>query len=118
MVELGVWTELTNFDKVDVASDINTMKLASRTGILQTDIQLLSSFLDIFCYQYSHIDEMSAKVWRAVWDEWIELDSFTAPSLPYQMDFLIYRIGREYCKPIVVKYECESGHIFYHFGAR
>ncbi|MBU2563245.1 MAG: hypothetical protein KJ568_02205 [Actinobacteria bacterium] len=118
MFEWNIWPRLKNFDKMDVASDINTIKLALRTGILQTDIQLLSSFLDIFCYQYSCIDEMSAKAWRAVWDEWIELDSLTAPSSPCQMDFLIYRIGREYCKPIVVKYECENGHIFYHFGAR
>jgi len=118
MFEWNIWPRLKNFDKMDVSSDINTMKLALRTGILQTDIQLLSSFLDIFCYQYSYIDEMSAKAWRAVWDEWVELDNFTASSSPCQMDFLIYRIGREYCKPIVVRYECESGHIFYHFGAR
>lgn len=118
MVELKVWPVLENFDKIDVASDINTMKLALRTRILQTDIPLLSSFLDVFCYQYGYIDEMSARAWRTVWLEWKKLDSSTAPSSPCLMDFLLYRIGREYCNDIVVQYVCERGHIFYHFGAR
>lgn len=118
MVELKVWSALRNFDKIDVASDINTMKLALRTRILQSDIPLLSSFLDVFCYQYSYIDEMSARAWRAVWEEWKKLDPTTAPSSPCQMDFLLYRIGREYCDEIVVQYTCEREHIFYHFGAR
>ena len=118
MYEWNIWPKLKNFDKIDVASDINTIKLALRTGILQTKIQLLSSFLDIFCYQYSYIDEMSSKAWRVVWEKWTKLDSTTAPLSPCQMDYLIYRIGREYCKPNVVKYECENGHTFYHFGAR
>ena len=34
------------------------------------------------------------------------------------MDFLLYRIGREYCNDIVVEYGCRNGHSFYHFGAR
>lgn len=118
MVELGVWPELQHFDRVDVASDINTMKLALRTLILQTDMPLLSSFLDIFCYQYEYIDEMSARAWRTVWEEWQQVDPATAPSSPCQMDFLLYRIGREYCKDMVVQYGCERGHIFYHFGTR
>lgn len=118
MVELGVWSHLKNFDKIDVASDINTMKLALRTRILQTDISLLSSFLDIFCYQYGYIDEMSAKAWRAVWEEWVEFDSSTSPSSPCQMDFLLYRIGKEYCDDNAVQYVCERGHVFYHMKGR
>jgi hypothetical protein len=118
MVELKVWSNLSNLDQVDVASDINTMKLALRTRILQTEIPLLSSFLDIFCYQYSYLDEMSAKAWRAVWEEWRDLDPSSAPSSPCQMDFLLYSIGREYCDDIVVQYACRNGHSFYHFGAR
>jgi len=94
------------------------MKLSLRTHILETDIPLLSSFLDIFCYQYEYTDEMSAKAWRAVWEEWREIDPATAPSSPCQMDFLLYRIGREYCKEFIVPYKCEHGHTFYHFGAR
>ncbi len=118
MVELGVWPDLEHFDRIDVASDINTMKLALRARILRTDIPLLSSFLDIFCYQYGYIDEMSAKAWRTVWQEWQTLDAGTAPRSPCLMDFLLYRIGREYCKDNLVEYQCEAGHIFYHFGAR
>ena len=118
MVELGVWTKIQHFDQIDVASDINTMKLALRTRILQTDIPLLSSFLDIFCYQYTHIDEMSAKAWRAVWEEWKIIDPETAPRSPSLMDFLLYRIGREYCKDNLFEYHCEAGHSFYHFGKR
>jgi hypothetical protein len=118
MVELGVWPYLQNFDKIDVASDINTMKLALRTRILQTDIPLLSSFLDIFCHQYSYIDEISAKAWRAVWEEWRLIDTVTPPRSPCLMDFLLYRIGREYCKDNVVKYQCRNGHTFYYFGAQ
>jgi hypothetical protein len=34
------------------------------------------------------------------------------------MDFLLYRIGREYCDEIVVQYECRKGHRFYYFGAK
>jgi len=116
MSELGVWTQLDNFDKIDVASDINTMKLALRTRILRTDIPLLSSFLDIFCYQYSHMDEMSAKGWRTVWEEWRRMDSSNALTSPCQMDFLLYRIGRDYCDEDVVQYACPKGHTFYYFG--
>ena len=118
MVELKIWSNIKNFDRINVASDINTMKLALRTRILQTDIPLLSSFLDIFCYQYSHIDEMSAEAWRTVWQQWKSLAHSTAPLSPCQMDFLLYRIGREYCDDIVVQYVCDKGHGFYHFGAR
>ncbi|MGQ9494402.1 MAG: hypothetical protein ACUVR2_11700 [Anaerolineae bacterium] len=117
MVELGIWPALEDFDKVDVASDINTMKLALRTRVLQTAIPLLSSFLDIFCYQYSYIDQMSAQAWRIVWEEWQQIDPNTAPLSPCQMDFLLYRIGREYCDKVLVRYLCEKGHVFYHFGA-
>ena len=34
------------------------------------------------------------------------------------MDFLLYRIGREYCDDKLVEFECENGHRFFHFGAR
>lgn len=118
MVELGVWPGLKHFEEMDVASDINTMKLALRTRILQTDIPLLSSFLDIFCHQYSYIDEKSANAWRVVWEEWRKDDSTTSPRSPCLVDFLLYRIGREYCKDNVVKYQCQKGHTFYHFGAQ
>lgn len=117
MVELRVWPTLRRFDGLDVASDINTMKLALRTRVLGTDMPLLSSFLDIFCYQYSHIDEMSANSWRRVWEEWQTVSPATVPSSPCRLDFLLYRIGRDYCDESVVRYACDAGHTFYHFGA-
>lgn len=118
MVVLGVWSNLSNMDVIDVASDRNTMKLALRTRILQTDIPLLSSFLDIFGYQYGYIDAMSAAAWRAVWEEWKVIEPETATSAPCMMDFLLYRIGREYCDDKLVEFVCENGHRFFHFGAR
>jgi hypothetical protein len=114
-----VWPKLTNLEQIDVASDINTMKVALRTRILQSDIPLISSFLDVFCHQYAYIDRKSAQAWRAVWEEWRKLDSATAPSSPGLLDFIIYRLGREYCKPMAGHYECENtGHYFYHYGNR
>lgn len=47
MVVLGIWQNVDGFDKIDVASDINTIKVALRTGIIKTEIPLVSSFLDI-----------------------------------------------------------------------
>jgi hypothetical protein len=118
MAVLGVWPGLTNLQEIDVASDRNTMKLALRTQILQTDIPLLSSFLDIFGYQYGYIDAMSAAAWRAVWEEWQTIEPSTVPSAPCMMDFLLYRIGREYCDDGLVEFVCDNGHRFFHFGAR
>jgi len=118
MYELSVWRGLQGLDAIDVASDINTMKLALRTKILVPAVPLLSSFLDVFCHQYSFMDRMSAQAWRAVWGEWRGADPSTAPASPCQMDFLLYSIGREYCKPMVVEYRCDKGHRFFHFGAR
>jgi hypothetical protein len=34
------------------------------------------------------------------------------------MDFLLYRIGHEYCDDKLVEFVCENGHRFFHFGAR
>lgn len=118
MYELGAWPELEGMHAIDVASDINTMKLALRTRILVPAVPLLSSFLDVFCYQYSYIDKMSAQAWRMVWNQWGETHPATATASPCQMDFLLYRIGREYCKHTVVEYRCDNGHNFFHFGAR
>jgi len=118
MTVLGVWQNLSNMNVIDVASDRNTMKLALRTRILQTEIPLLSSFLDIFGYQYGYIDAMSAAAWRTVWEEWKIIEPKTAPIAPCMMDFLLYRIGREYCDDKLVEFVCENGHRFFHFGAR
>lgn len=110
-----VWTNYVGFDKLDVASDVNTMKVALRTGILKTEIPLVSSLLDIFCYQYVYMDRMNAKAWRRVWEIWAQRYPKECVTSPCLIDYFVYRvIGRECCdsKLSVFKGE-ECGHMFY-----
>ena len=120
MCLLGVWLNGKNFDKIDVASDINTIKVALRTGILQTEIPLLSSFLDIFCYQYTLMDEKSAMAWRRVWEIWKENYPKECIESPCLIDYLVYRvIGKEFCKETLVTFEGETcKHTFKWHSAR
>jgi len=114
MIVLKIWKNPVNFDKINVASDINTVKVALRTGILKTEIPLLSSFLDIFCYQYGLIDEMNALAWRKVWEIWKEIFPNTSLESPCLIDYFVYRIiGKEFCKESLYIFKCESGeHLF------
>ncbi len=116
MVDVGVWPKLRHMEQIDVATDINVMKVALRTGILKSEIPLLSSFLDIFCHQYSEVYNQTALAWRAVWEHWRKDYPGTAPASPCMIDSLLYRIGREYCSEKLVEYRCAKGHVFYHFG--
>ncbi len=119
MRQLNVWSKGKNYEIIDVASDINTIKVALRTGILKTDIVLLSSFLDIFCYQYELMDEMNAKAWRRVWELWKEKYPNEIVEGPSLMDYLVYKlIGKEFCKERLYFYECsEKKHRFtWHSG--
>ena len=107
MWSLGAWTTLQNIDKIDVASDVNTMKVALRTGIVKTAIPLLSSFLDIFDYQYGLTDAMCVKAWRQVWKIWEEQNPDTALDSPAFMDFFLYNvIGRKFCNDRLYQYRC------------
>ena len=109
MVVLDVWHHPRNFDKIDVASDVNTIKVALRSGILKTDIPLLTSFLDIFSYQYELMDEMNASAWRRVWEIWRSNYPSECVESPCLMDYLIYRIvGREFCKESLLFFECKT----------
>ncbi|HEY5124698.1 MAG TPA: hypothetical protein VIK14_13285 [Ignavibacteria bacterium] len=109
MVVLKVWKNPKNFDKINVASNINTTKVALRSGILQTSIPLISSFLDIFCYQYGLIDNTNAQAWRRVWEIWKEDFPKTCIESPSLIDYLVYRvIGKEFCKEKLCEFECES----------
>jgi len=109
MWSLGVWTGLRNIDKIDVASDVNTMRVALRTGIVKTAIPLLSSFLDIFGYQYILTDAMYAKAWRRVWEIWKEQNPDTALDSPAFMDFFLYNvIGRTFCNDRLYQYHCTN----------
>lgn len=109
MVVLKVWENVRNFDVIDVASDINTIKVALRTGIIRTAIPLLSSFMDIFCHQYSYIDEMNALAWRRVWEIWTELYPNESIASPCLIDYFIYNVvGKQFCKEILVKFQCDK----------
>lgn len=109
MVVLGIWHDPINFDMIDVASDINTVKIALRAGILKTAIPLVSSFLDIFCYQYGLIDEMNAKAWRKVWEIWRTKYPSESIESPCLIDYFIYRIiGKDFCNEKLCIFECET----------
>jgi hypothetical protein len=107
MVVLGIWKDIINFEKINVASDINTVKVALRTGIFKTAVPLVSSFIDIFCYQYSLIDNTSALAWRRVWEIWkIKYPSECIES-PCLIDYLVYRVvGKEFCKESLAIFRC------------
>ncbi len=119
MVVLNVWKKYKNFDKINVASDVNTIRVALRTGILHSEIPLLSSFMDIFCYQYSYVDEMNAKAWYEVWRIWNELYPTETIESPCMLDYFIYNVvGKQFCKDILCLFKCENGHSFYWHSAR
>ena len=111
MVVLGCWKKVKGFDMIDVASDVNTIKVALRTGIIKTEIPLLSSFLDIFCHQYSYIDEMNAMAWRRVWEIWKAVYPKESIPSPCLIDYFVYRVvGKQFCKEILYEFECETEH--------
>jgi len=97
MQELQVWN-LKRFEEVSVASDMNTMRIALRTGITHTRVPLFSSFMDVFCYHYSAVDETTAKAWRRAWELWRELPNNHSVTSPAYIDYLIYNMGRRCCR--------------------
>lgn len=120
MVVLGVWDNPRNFDKIDVASDINTIKVALRTGIITTAIPLVSSFLDIFSYQYGYIDAMNAAAWRRVWEYWSKKYPNECVLSPCLIDYFVYGVvGKQFCKEILHIFKCiKYPHCFYWNSAR
>lgn len=118
MIVLGVWKNVKGFDKIDVASDVNTIKIALRTGILKSEIPLISSFLDIFCYQYGYIDETNALAWRRVWEIWTQKYPHESIASPCLLDYFIYNVvGKQFCKFSLCLFVCEDGHSFYWHSA-
>lgn len=119
MVVLGIWKDITGFENINVASDVNTIKVALRTGIIKTEIPLVSSFLDIFCYQYGYIDNMNAQAWRKVWEIWNRKypeDSMASPCL---LDYFVYNVvGRQFCRESLSIFKGDNcGHVFrWHSG--
>lgn len=120
MVVLGIWNDVEGFDKIDVASDVNTIKVALRTGIIQTAIPLVSSFMDIFCHQYAYIETMNAQAWRRVWEIWMERHPEDNIASPCLIDFFVYNVvGKQFCRQNLFVFECETGqHTFRWHSAR
>lgn len=114
MVVLGIWQNVTGFEKINVASDVNTIKVALRTGIIKTEIPLVSSFLDIFCYQYGYIDDMNVKAWRRVWEIWNAKYLNDEMSSPCLLDYFVYNVvGRQFCKESLNIFRGDDcGHVF------
>ncbi|MBO7061654.1 MAG: hypothetical protein J6W54_11265 [Fibrobacter sp.] len=114
MVVLKIWNNVKGFEKIDVASDVNTIKVALRTGILKTSIPLVSSFIDIFCHQYGYIDEQNALAWRTVWEIWEKKHPSESLASPCLLDYFIYNvIGTQFCKESLALFKCNNeGHIF------
>ncbi len=110
MVVLKVWENVHGFERIDVASDVNTVKIALRTGIMKPAIPLVSSFLDIFCYQYGYVDEMNALAWRRVWEIWSEKYPDESIISPCLLDYFIYNVmGKQICKETLSTFLCETG---------
>lgn len=119
MVVLDIWDNVTGFDRIDVASDVNTIKVALRTGIMKAAIPLVSSFIDIFCYQYGYVDEINARAWRRVWEIWNEEFPGETVSSPCLLDYFVYNVvGKQFCKNILCTFRCDGeNHIFkWHSG--
>ena len=114
MIVLDVWDNYTGFEKIDVASDVNTIKVALRTGIIKSSIPLVSSFIDIFCYQYGYVDELNALAWRRVWEIWSDKYPNEKIESPCLLDYFVYNvIGRQFCKEILCEFKCnDEGHTF------
>ena len=116
MVVLNVWPQpnITNFERIDVASDVNTIKVALRTGILTSDIPLLSSFLDIFGYQYSYVDENNALAWKNVFECWNRIFPNETIASPCLLDYFVYNVvGKQFCQEKLCVFRGETcGHVF------
>ena len=118
MIVLGIWDNVSGFDDIDVASDINTIKVSLRTGILSSAVPLVSSFLDVFGLQYEYVDKMNVQAWRRVWNFWNNDFPGESISSPCILDYFIYNvIGKQFCKDKLCTYRCENGHEFKRNGA-
>lgn len=110
----GIWDNVTGIEQIDVPSDINTMQIAMRTGIVKSSIPLLSSFMDMFSYQYDEVDKIVAEAWKRVWEIWCaNYPKEECLESPVLLDYFIYNtVGKEFCKNKLSLYECERGHHF------
>lgn len=110
MLAWGVWTGYENEENIGVASDVHTMKLGLKFGIIAPSMTLLSSFLDIATYQYVEVDKKNQIAWRKVWELWRIRHPETCGSCPASMDYYLYNFGKNKCKRIWKIYECTNCH--------
>ncbi|WP_051635191.1 hypothetical protein [Selenomonas sp. ND2010] len=110
----GVWDNVTGIEQINVPSDINTMQVAMRTGIVKSSIPLLSSFMDMFSYQYDEVDKIVAEAWKRVWEIWCaNYPKEECLESPVLLDYFIYNtVGKEFCKNSLYLYECAEDHHF------
>ncbi|HHU49262.1 MAG: hypothetical protein ACOYEH_05860 [Caldicoprobacterales bacterium] len=109
MIDWGVWKPGKNIEKLNVASDANTMRVALRSGLLELPFPLLASYLDVYCYQYSYTDIMTQEAWRTVWTTWITIENNHCPPSPASMDYLIYKsIGKSNCANSESRRKCST----------
>lgn len=100
MIDWEVWEGNEEVSELNVASDANTMRVALRSGLVDTSIPLLASYMDVYCFQYGLVDNVTQEGWRTVWMEWRKIPNNHCPPSPASMDYLIYKsIGKACCKP-------------------
>ena len=104
LVDLDVW-EIKDPENLELPSDVNTMRIALRTGILKTRIPLLASYLDVYCYQYGATDKAARDAWTEVWREWKKIKNNSCVLAPAFFDFFVYRLGQNCCRPKVRRCE-------------
>jgi len=96
MYDFKVWS-LKRIDACDVPPDINTMRIALRTGMLRIRHPLLASYLDIYSEQYGLVSQSTCSVWRRVWDLWGEIAGNHRVDGPILIDYLLYGILAKNC---------------------
>jgi hypothetical protein len=98
MLDWGIWSTELGIENLNVASDTNTIRVALRSGLINSEFPLLASYLDIYSYQYGFVDQKTQEGWRTVWEEWRKIPNNHCPKSPASMDYLIYKsIGKKYC---------------------
>ena len=77
------------------------MRTALRTGILRGSNPLLTSYLDVYSYQYELVTDLTSRAWRRVWERWGEIPNHHRVEGPAFFDFLLYEILARECAGLV-----------------
>jgi len=109
MHDFEVWP-LRRIEALDVPPDINTMRAALRTGVLRGSNPLLTSYLDVYSYQYGLVTDLTSQGWRRVWERWGEIQGHHRVEGPAFFDFLLYEILARECAGLVPAKQMQCGH--------